>query len=65
MSALKKSLTKEMLRRRGKTSSENSQPICDANDVLKAMLAMPFVLDDLAQKELSALIQGLIALARK
>jgi hypothetical protein len=33
--------------------AEHSQPMCDANDVLKAMLAMPFALDGLANKELN------------
>ncbi len=28
-------------------------PMCDANDVMKAMLAMPFILDGLADKELN------------
>jgi hypothetical protein len=28
--------------------------MCDANDVIKALLAMPFALDGLADKELNA-----------
>ena len=38
---------------RGK-STEHSGPMCDANDVIKAMLALPFALDGLAEKELAA-----------
>ena len=52
--ALKKSWANYKQRLKGKSSSEHSQPICDANDVIKAMLAMPFVLDGLADKELQA-----------
>ena len=52
--ALKKSWANYKQRSKGNLSSEHSQPICDANDVIKAMLAMPFVLDGLAEKELQA-----------
>jgi hypothetical protein len=40
-------------RQRG-ASSDGGHPMCDANDVAKAMLAMPFILDGLADKELKA-----------
>jgi hypothetical protein len=39
-------------RQRG-VAAEHSQPMCDANDVMKAMLAMPFALEGLAEKELN------------
>jgi hypothetical protein len=42
--------------------SEHSQPMCDANDVRQAMLATPFALDGLTNKELnyfnSQIMQG-------
>ena len=54
MKAMKLFLTNARLRMKGKAKSDISDPMCDANDVLKAMLAMPFVLDDLAKDELEA-----------
>ena len=54
LAAMKKSLTNARQRMKGKPMSDHKDPICDANDVLKAMLAMPFVLDDLAKDELVA-----------
>jgi hypothetical protein len=54
MKAMKLFLTNARLRMKGKRKSDTTDPMCDANDVLKAMLAMPFVLDDLAKDELEA-----------
>ena len=51
---MKKAWSHYKLKLKGKTNSEHNQPVCDANDVIKAMLAMPFVLDDLAEKEILA-----------
>ena len=54
LAAMKKSFSNARRRTQGKSLSDHSSPICDANDVVKAMLAMLFVLEDLAKDELQA-----------